>query len=303
MSSTLESGTSITKQSEAATPSASTTPEATRTPAASAPSSGGSTGVSVESAQAGVESAQLALDEAEDALDDTLLRAPMAGTVASISGAVGEDAGAGGDTAFMVLAALSRLKLEVALSEADIGKVETGQSATIEVSAASGEQVAGEVTSVGVLSSASDSGSVSYPVTVTLDQSADGVRAGMSATADIVVDRATGVAVPSQALRGSSVTVDADGQRETRRVTTGVVGESMTEVVDGLEPGEHVVITSTSAIQGAVTNAQGSGQGQTQRGFGGAGGGFGGAGGGGFPGGGAPPGAGGGGFAGPRGGP
>ena len=189
----------------------------------------------------------------------------------------------------------------MALSEADIGKVETGQSATIEVSAASGEQVAGEVTSVGVLSSASDSGSVSYPVTVTLDQSADSIRAGMSATADIVVDRATGVAVPSQALRGSAVTVDADGQRETRRVTTGVVGESMTEVVDGLEPGENVVITSTSAIQGAVTNAQQGQAQQQQRALGGAGG-FGG--GGGFPGGGAPPGAGAGGFGGGgRGGP
>jgi multidrug efflux pump subunit AcrA (membrane-fusion protein) len=300
--------------SASATPSATAAPEATRTPAVTAtpPADGGeSTGAgsggggstqSVESAQAGVASAELALDEAEDELEATRLRAPMAGTVASLSGAVGDTAGSsssgssggasptGGDetsttstsSAFIVLAALSRLKIEVALSEADIGKVEVGQSVTVSVNAASGEQVAGEVSSVGVLSSSSTSGSVSYPVVVTLDQSADGIRAGMSATADIVVDRASGVAVPSQALRGSSVTVDADGRRETRRVETGVVGESMTEIVSGIEAGERVVITSTSAIQGAVTNAQGSGQqgGMGTGGFGGAGrGGFGGAGG------------------------
>lgn len=317
--------------SASATPSATATPEATRTPAATAtPQSNGGGGTgggtqnaqSVESAQAAVDSAELALDEAEDGLEHTRLRAPMAGTVASISGAVGDTAGSSGGggastsqtgetttSAFITLAALSRLKMEVALSEADISKVEVGQSVTVAVNAAADEQVAGKVTSVGVLSSSSDSGSVSYPVMVTLDQSADGIRAGMSATADIVVDRATGIAVPSQALRGSSVTVDADGQRETRRVETGVVGESMTEVVSGLEAGERVVITSTSAIQGAVTNAQGAGQQQRGTGalggaggFGGGAGGFrGGAGGaGGF----APPGGGGGGgFAVPRGGP
>src|SRR5689334_23494789 len=120
----------------------------------------------------------------------------MAGTVAALNGAVGDAAGASGggeasqdeqaastSSAFITLAALSRLKLDVALSEADIGKVEVGQSVTVSVNAASDEQVAGKVTSVGVLSSSSSSGSVSYPVVVTLAQSTDGVRAGMSATA------------------------------------------------------------------------------------------------------------------------
>ena len=75
------------------------------------------------------------------------------------------------------------------------------------------------VTAVGVLASelvssaSSSSGAVSYPVTITLDQTTDGLKAGMSATADIVVARVTGLAVPSQALRGSTVTVERDGKR------------------------------------------------------------------------------------------
>src|SRR5262249_35001686 len=148
----------------------------------------------------------------------TSLRAPFSGTVASINGAVGDQAGSGNqsaasgtDTGFVVLANLKKLKMEVALSESDIGKVEKGQGATGTINAASGEKVAAHVTSVGVLASSSSdstgSGAVSYPVDVTLDQTTAGIKAGMSATADIVVAQASGLMVPSQALRGSSVTV------------------------------------------------------------------------------------------------
>jgi HlyD family secretion protein len=256
---------------------------------------GGGSTQSVESAQAGVDSAQLALEDAQDALDDTVLRAPMAGTVASISGAVGDTTGAGsaaggGDTssssqstAFIVLAQLSRLKLEVGLSESDIGKVEVGQSATVTINAASGEDVAGHVTDVGVLASESSSGqtssAVSYPVTITLDQSTDGIKAGMSATADIVVARASGISVPSQALRGSTVTVESDGKRSTVRVQTGVVGDSSTQVLSGLKAGDKVIVTSTSALSGRTASGQGTQQTGRFGGAGGLGGGFGGAGG------------------------
>jgi macrolide-specific efflux system membrane fusion protein len=247
-------------------------PRATATPA---PTQGGPA-QSVESAQAAVDSADLALSEAQDALADTLLLAPMAGTVASISGAVGDTVGQSQSSttssAFVVLAALSKLKLDVSLSESDIGKVKVGQSATVTINAASGEKVAGHVTSVGVLansdSSGTGGGAVSYPVTVTLDQSTQGIRAGMSATADIVVARASGLVVPSQALRANTVTVTRGGQRSTQRVQTGVVGDSTTQVVSGLNAGDQVIVTSTSVR----ATSTGAANGQPRTGFGGFGG-------------------------------
>jgi multidrug efflux pump subunit AcrA (membrane-fusion protein) len=290
-------------------PSPSATPRATATPRAGAtptqtPSSGGSNSSggstqSVESASAAVQSAELAVKQAQDALDATSLRAPATGTVASIANQVGDTVGssqnaAASSSAFIVLAQLSKLKMEVALSESDIGDVEVGQKATVTINAASGEEVAAHVSEIGVLSSASDSsssqdngsssGAVSYPVTVALDQTTDGVRAGMSATADIVTSQASGVVVPSQALRGNTVTLVANGERTTERVQTGVVGDSTTQVVSGLKAGDRVVITSTSAAAGGATTGAG---GQNR---------FGGGGFGGFGGGGAFPGGGGGGF-------
>ena len=62
----------------------------------------------------------------------------------------------------------------------------------------------------------------------------------MSATADIVTSQVTGLAVPSQALSGSTVTVEAaDGTQTTERVQTGVVGDSTTQIVSGLKVGRQ----------------------------------------------------------------
>jgi multidrug efflux pump subunit AcrA (membrane-fusion protein) len=290
-------------------------------------SSGGGSQTSVASAQAAVDSAELAVEEAEQALDETVLRAPVPGTVSNIDGAVGETAGSsasssssssdsssssgpsvsgglggGGSSTsstsssgsgFITLSQISRYRIEVSLSESDIGAAKVGQSATVTVNAASGEQYEARVTKVGLMpSSSSSTSAVSYPVTLTLLQSAKALKPGMSATADIVTKQASGIVVPSQALSGSSVTVLSGGKRETRRVTTGVVGDSSTQIVSGLQAGDAVVVRSQSAAAGAATRGttgaatqgtQGQGTGLGSRT--GLGGGTGGATGGGFGGG------------------
>ena len=90
-----------------------------------------------------------------------------------MAGSSGSSNGSSG-SGVITLAQLSRLKIEVSLSESDIGKVKVGQAATVTVNAASGEEFAAHVTHIGVLSSSSSGGSsssaVSYPVTLTLDQ-------------------------------------------------------------------------------------------------------------------------------------
>jgi multidrug efflux pump subunit AcrA (membrane-fusion protein) len=267
-----------------------------------AASGSGSGATSVASATAAVKSAELSVAKAEEALAATKLRAPMAGTIAAVDGAVGDtvgsgssasassgsadagsaaadagaDAGAssGSSSAFITLAQVSRFRMDVSLSESDIGKVKVGQAATVTVNAVAGTELAAHVERVGVLaSSSSGSGAVSYPVTLKLDQSASQLKAGMSATADIVVAQATGLVVPSQALTGSSVTLVRDGKRSEQTVQTGVVGESSTEVVSGLKAGDEVVVRSASAAAGAsagagtstATGAQGAGEARSFR--------------------------------------
>jgi hypothetical protein len=187
--------------------------------------------------------------------------------------------------------------MDVQLAESDIGSVKVGQSATVTVNALQGQEMAAHVSAIGVLptssTSSGSSGAVSYPVTVVLDQGGSGVRDGMSATADIVTGRASGLVVPNQAVQGGMVTVEHNGARTQQRVQTGVVGDTSTQVLSGLKQGDTVVVTSPSAIAGqtAAGSSQAAGPAAGGRlgggaggfgggGFGGAGGGFGGAGGG-----------------------
>jgi macrolide-specific efflux system membrane fusion protein len=234
------------------------------------------------------------LQPTDTSLATTWLRAPVPGTIATIGVAVGDtvsgttaaDTSTGtssgsatgttastGTTPAFTLVQLSQYQMSVSLSESDVGKVKSGQMATVTVSA-TGEKLAARVTQVGVLASSSSSSSsssapsttssssstaVSYPVTLRLTQTGTGLKPGMTASADIVTGQSTGLTVPTQALHGSTVTVVANGVSTTRRVQTGVAGDSTTEIVSGLKAGDKVLVTSTSAAAGASASASPSG--------------------------------------------
>lgn len=275
--------------------------------------------VSVATAEAMLRQARLSVKSARQEVRETALRAPISGTIASVSGSVGEtvsgeasaatgasssESGGGGigglgavgasssggssesgsSSAFIVLSQLGRLKMEVSFSESDIGKVKVGQPATVSVSSMEGTELAGRVTKVDVLpSEGSSSGVVEYPATITLTQSAKGVRAGMSASAEVLVEQVgNALAVTSEAITsgpgGGSVTVLEDGKEAQRSVTTRLKGDETTEVLSGLEAGETVVLPEITAAAGGEGAPSGFGEG-----------------GGGFPGGGSLPSFGGGG--------
>jgi hypothetical protein len=80
----------------------------------------------------------------------------------------------------------------------------------------------------------------------------------MSASADIVTGQVSGVAVPNQALTGSTVTLVKGGKQVTQTVQTGLVGDSETQVVSGLAAGDEVLIRSQSALAGSSATSSGT---------------------------------------------
>jgi multidrug efflux pump subunit AcrA (membrane-fusion protein) len=275
----------------------------------------GGASMSLPTAEANLREAELTVKSARQEVRETTLRAPIGGTIASVSGSVGEsvtggsssgggtsEAGAlgaaggestGGESsgsAFMVLAQLHRLKMEVSFSESDIGKVREGQTATVSIDSMEGTELAGEVTRVSVLPSEGSSSVVEYPATIVLTQSAKGLRAGMSASAEVVVEQVkNAVTVPTEAISGAgsrkTVTVEEDGKDVTKTVTTGLEGDETTEVVSGLKAGQTLVLPEVTVA--TATSGEGeSGSKETLHGFGAAAaaGGFPGAAGGGLPG-------------------
>ena len=107
------------------------------------------------------------------------------------------------------------------------------------VEALKGAKLAAHVSEVAALST-SNSGVVSYDVTFRLDQLQSGLKAGMSATAEVVVAQAEGLNVPTSAISGGSVTVVSAGKQERRGVRTGLAGDSTTLILGGLKAGEQV---------------------------------------------------------------
>lgn len=172
---------------------------------------------------------------------------------ASGSGSSGSgSSGSGSSSAFAVLSDLSSMQLVVALSESEIGHVKVGQIATVTIEALEGRKLAAHVSEVATTSTSS-SGVVSYDVTFTLDQMEAGLRPGMSATAEVVVKQEEGLNVPTSAIKGGSVTVARNGKDETRRVTTGLAGDSSTIVLSGLKAGETVVLPTALSTSSATS--------------------------------------------------
>lgn len=204
------------------------------------------------------------------------------GTGSSASTA-GSGSSSSSSASFAVLSNLSSMRLVVPLSESEVGSVKAGQTATVTIEALSGRKVAAHVLSVADLST-SNSGVVSYDVTFQLDQPESGLKAGMSATGEVVVKQAEGLNIPTTAISGGSVTVVRNGKRVSQAVTTGLAGDSATIVLSGLKAGEEIVLPSATS-----TTTGSSSKSTTPRigglGGGGLGGALGGGGGGGFPGG------------------
>ncbi|HTQ69619.1 MAG TPA: HlyD family efflux transporter periplasmic adaptor subunit [Solirubrobacteraceae bacterium] len=175
------------------------------------------------------------------------------GSSSGSSGAGSSNSGEGstGSSSFAVLSNLESLQLVVPLSESEIGNVHAGQTATVTIEALKGRKVAAHVASVSQVPT-STSGAVSYDVTFQLDQGAEGLKVGMSATAEVVVEQEEGINVPSSAIKAGSVTVERGGRHVTQRVTTGLAGDSSTIVLSGLNAGE-VVVLPTLSTSGAAS--------------------------------------------------
>jgi multidrug efflux pump subunit AcrA (membrane-fusion protein) len=251
----------------------------------------------VAQARASVTSAQQQLTSAQQNEDQTVLTAPAAGTVASVSGTVGQysSSGSGGasssassssstsssstssssSSGFIELTNVASLDVKVGFTETDAPKVHIGQEATITLDALTGQTFTGRILSLDTNQTVV-SNVVTYYAKVGFDSASSSIKPGMTASVDVVLDKRDDVVtLPTTAVptSGTSATVTvrgSDGKDASRSITIGLRGDSSVEITAGLSVGDQVVETS-SAASATATGFPGGGGGPAGGGLGGGG--------------------------------
>jgi multidrug efflux pump subunit AcrA (membrane-fusion protein) len=231
---------------------------------ASTPPSGNSSPAKAVSAeqlaadQAAIDAADAQVAVARQNLAASTLVSPINGTVAQIGFTVGQNAG----QQRIVVIGPGANQVTTAVSDTAAGQVKPGQQATVTPDG-SATPITGQVTSIGLLSTTTSSGSPSYPVTISLPDSAPAFFPGATASVSIIIGTGNAaVTVPTSALHlagpAMTVTVLSGDKTEVRRITAGVIGAAVAEVRSGLANGEQVVLADLSQpLPTSTTNARG----------------------------------------------
>jgi len=198
--------------------------------------------------------AQARIEAAQATLNLARLTAPFAGTVTEAFPIPGDQISSG-IMAFRV-DDLSRLLVDVELSEVDINSVTVGQMVTLTFDAILGQEYQGKVTKVSQAGTVAN-GVVNFTITVELTDADELVKPGMTAAVNIVVrEIMDAVLVPNRAVR----LVDGDrvvyisgenGMPEKIEIRLGASADTMSVVVGGdLKEGDQVILNPPIEFQG-----------------------------------------------------
>jgi HlyD family secretion protein len=161
------------------------------------------------SARAAIKESRARLSVAEINLRKAVVRSPIDGIVLLREIEPGQTVAASLSTPklFVIAENLTQLYLKVAVDEADIGRVRPGQEATFTVDAFAGKSFPARITHVRYSPDAAESTSnkvavVTYQTTLRVNNTDLLLRPGMTATAEVIVEKIeNALVVPNAALR------------------------------------------------------------------------------------------------------
>ena len=203
-------------------------------------------------ASQGVTAASRALTLAEANLDKATLTAPFDGIV-TIHGTVEKGSGLTPGVAAFTIVDPTRMEFEAAVNETDIADVAKDQTATVTLDAFA-EGFTGKVVRVQASPETTSTGSVAFPVRISLESGQSRLFQGMSGSVDIAVKSIPdALTVPVEAVltKGATKSVyvlGSDNVVHARTVTVGASTDISAQILSGLAAGDTVVTTGASAL-------------------------------------------------------
>jgi HlyD family secretion protein len=259
---------------------------------------------SAQRAERQVAQARADLAAAADSLEKTEIRAPISGVVTRRNVEQGEVVVTGtmnnAGTQLMTISDMSTVEAVLEVDQTDVPQLEVGQPAQVVIDAFPGETFPGVVSEIGsspirgTTQSGGQATGTDYEVKVTLSQHPEGVRPGLTVTADITTDtRNAALAVPIGALvlrrpepaGGAAPTGEGAQQPQTsstprpetvasrardiegvyvveagkvafRPTKAGIKGEMDIEIVEGVAEGDEIVVGPFRALRELKPGAQ-----------------------------------------------
>lgn len=206
---------------------------------------------SCEAAAADVKRAEAQIRLSQAGLERTVLSAPFSGIVARVTGELGEyttPSPPGIPTPPAVdLIDDACLYVTAPMDEVDAPRLKVGQPARVTLDALPGVRLAGRLRRIAPYVTEVEKQSRTVDVEVDIaTQSDQPLLVGYSADVEVILDRHDGVVrVPTQAVQqnGTVLLWGADGRLVERRIRTGLANWAFSEVLDGLRPGDRVLVS------------------------------------------------------------
>ncbi|MFF5053566.1 efflux RND transporter periplasmic adaptor subunit [Micromonospora sp. NPDC000663] len=194
-------------------------------------------------------------------IDPSVLAPGQGGPPAGVDDAVTVGGQVTAGTPVLTVVDTGQLGLLAEVDETDVLLIRSGVPATVELEAVTGASYDATVRSVDVLPTSSAQGGVTYRVRLTLgagklaeDEPAPAPRPGMNAIVHLRVrEAADAVTVPASAVFSAdgrdAVWVVRDGRAGRAPVTVGVQGSDLVQILNGVQPGDRIVVRGTDQVR------------------------------------------------------
>lgn len=151
---------------------------------------------------ADLQSANASLQTANLNYDNTIVRAPFAGQIGSVSAAVGQQTNSQAGVATII----TKDKIaQISLNEIDIVNVKLGQPVELTFDAIPGETFMGQVAQIDTIGAVT-SNVVSFATKISIPNADERIKSGMSVTANIIIEKKDQVlSVPSATIKIETV--------------------------------------------------------------------------------------------------
>ena len=205
-----------------------------------------------------VAAAEARIAAAEATVRLAWIDAPFDGTITVVNAQPGDQISTNSQTAIRSeafrLDDLSKLLVDLQVSEVDINQIQVGQNVSLSFDAILGKEYRGivsEVANVGVI----NQGLVEFTVTVELEDADEDVKPGMTAAVNIVINELENVLlVPNRAVRirdGKKIVyIFRDEEVVPIEIELGASSETMSEVIDGdLQEGDVILLSPPAEFE------------------------------------------------------